>query len=293
MPPDILQPVISIAWQQVAVALGCCFVLAVLIQSSAFCDVVRAFRLAPWRSLIALLVAVSWFTLQGSTKAPDVVGKLFKLLFWEPSSPWTLAGPSAQIQDAEAAVDYSLGALVETSNVITNNDVWTLSFDWHAPQRLPYHERQNVLAWTAAVVPTNINDTLYEDHYVSFNAGASTNPAVILIEYARTKDDGTIERYSAETITNSYPNTYVVNLQSGAYTCYWFRCAVPVAYTNCVRDWNGEALFGSPAESGHGFDLLGTLVIDADEEIWVGATTNTMLGGISHSFVNGINVTEE
>ena len=112
--------------------------------------------------------------------------------------------------------------------VITNNDVWTLSFDWHAPQRLPYHERQNVLAWTAAVVPTNINGTLYEDHYVSFNAEPLTNPAVILIEYARTKDDGTVERYSAETITNSYPNTYVVHLcKRPLHTCYGFgmrRC---------------------------------------------------------------------
>ncbi len=293
MSPDITHPVISIAWQQFAVSLGCCFLIAVLIQSSAFKEMVRAFRLSPWRSLIILLVAVSWFTLQGSTKAPDVVGKLFKLLFWSPSSPWSLAEPSAKIQDAESAVAFSSNVLVEASGVITNNDVWTLSFDWHAPQRLPYHERQNVLAWTAAVVPTNINGALYEDHYVSFNAGASTNPAVILIEYARTKDDGTVERYSAETITNSYPNTYVVDLQSGSHTCYWFRCAVPIAYTNCVRDWNGEALFGSPADSGHGFDLLGTLVIDDANDIWVGATTNIMLGGVTHSFANGINVTED
>jgi len=121
MTPDITQPVISIAWQQCAIALGCCFIIAVLIQSSAFKDVVRAFRLSPWRSLIMLLVAVSWFTLQGSTKAPDVVGKLFKLLFWSPSSPWSLAEPSAKIQDAESAVAYSSNVLVEASGVITNN----------------------------------------------------------------------------------------------------------------------------------------------------------------------------
>ena len=81
MSPDITQPVISIAWQQGAVALGCCFLIAVLIQSSAFKEMVRAFRLSPWRSLIILLVAVSWFTLQGSTKAPRRSWQAFQIAF--------------------------------------------------------------------------------------------------------------------------------------------------------------------------------------------------------------------
>jgi hypothetical protein len=137
--------------------------------------------------------------------------------------------------------------------------VITYSFDWHSPNRLPYHARQNVLGRTVWVTPTNVNGVACEDHYVAFNESATTNPAVILIEYTRKLDDGTILRYSSPTITNSYPVMVPVNLQSGSHTCYWFRCEIPLAFLNCcVRDWNGEALFGSPQDSGKGFDLLGT-----------------------------------
>jgi hypothetical protein len=68
---------------------------------------------------------------------------------------------------------------------------------------------------------------------------------------------------------------------------------VPAAFTDELRDWNGEALFGSPAGSGRGFDLLGTLVVDDGDDIWVGATTNIFMGGITNEFRNGINVTED
>ena len=134
------------------------------------------------------------------------------------------------------------------------------------------------MGYVAAVIPTNIAGILYEDHYVSFNATASTNPAIITIEYAQTLDDGTAERYSANVTTNSYPDTHIVELQSGSYTCFWFRCAVPAAVTNCVRDWNGEALFGGPVGSDTGFDVLGTLVVDDGDNVWVGATTNMVIG---------------
>ena len=59
-----------------------------------------------------------------------------------------------------------------------------------------------------------------------------------------------------------------------------------------VIDWNGEALFGSPSGSGRGFDLLGTLVIDDGDDIWVGATTNHVFGAVTNEFRNGINITE-
>jgi|GEM_PF-2009591 len=189
---------------------------------------------------------------------------------------------------AEAAVAQAEADLAQADAIVESNEVWTLSFDWPAPARVPYHPRQNVLAWTAKVAPTNIAGTLYEDHYVCFNAAASTNPAVILIEYARTLDGGEVERVSAAVVTNSHPEMSVVELQSGSYTCYWFRCEVPAAYTACVRDWNGEALFGSPADSEKGFDLLGTLVIDDGGDVWVGATTNIVIGGVTNTIRNGI-----
>lgn len=250
---------------------------------------------AKWKKLdfparAASIIAVVCFTLVGGTKGPAPIMQVLRLLFWDHPMTWALSEATQKTQAAQAANAITEAALAEVE--ATTNEVWTLSFDWHAPNRLPYHERQNVLAWTATVVPTNIDGTLYEDHFVAFNAMASTNPAVILIEYAGKREDGTIERYSAPVVTNSYPDTSVVTLQSGAYTCYWFRCAVPVAFTNSVRDWNGEALFGSPEGSGKGFDLLGTLVVDDGNDVWVGATTNVFLGGITNEFKNGINITE-
>ena len=284
---ETLHPIVSIAWQQFAVALGCCFIVAVLIQSSTFKAVVKSFRLAPWRSLMVFFVAVSWFTLQGTTKAPDVVGKMMKLLFFNPASPWQLQVPH---DDADAARDSAVSAtniLVQTENIATNADIYTISFGWHIPNRLPYHAGQNVMGYTPWVTPRMIDGVLYEDHYVAFNAMASTNPAVVKIEYARTKDDGNVERYIVNTITNSYPDTYVVDLQSGSHTCYWFRCAVPTAFTNCVRDTSGEALFGGPVDSGSGFELVGTLIVDDGNNIWVGATTNMVIGVVTNIVRNG------
>jgi hypothetical protein len=236
---------------------------------------------------LVILFALASFTLVGADKGA-ATAKIFKLLFFNPlSQVWPLVDATRDTADAEGAAAQAVDLTAQAQAVVASNDVWTLSFDWHAPQRLPYHERQNVLAWTAAVVPTNIAGTLYEDHYVAFNAAASTNPAVILIEYAQKTPAGVV-RYSADVVTNSYPDTSIVTLQSGSYTCYWFRCAVPVAFTNSVRDWNGEALFGSPAGSGKGFDLLGTLVIDDGNDIWIGATETNAVG----TFKNGINITE-
>lgn len=231
-------------------------------------------------------------TLIGADKGPTTAASIFKFLFWDPGQPWQLASVRAALDGADAAVTAAEEDIDFVEAETGTNEVVTFSFSWHAPDRLPYHERQNVLAWTAAVVPTNIGGTLYEDHYVAFNAAASTNPAVILIEYAKRRDDGTVERYSSEVVTNSYPDKFAVQLQSGSHTCYWFRCPVPAAFTNEVRDWNGEALFGSPEGSGRGFDLLGTLVVDDGNEVWMGATTNLFIGGATNEFINGINVTE-
>lgn len=240
----------------------------------------------PERVIIILFIALA--ASYGGSKSPAPITKLLRLLFWDHSLTWALT-PAQQHTEAAEAANVETAAALDVVEAVTN-EVCTISFDWHVPDRLPYHERQNVMAWTARVVPTNIADVLYEDHYVTFNAGASTNPAVILIEYAGKDEDGAVVRYSAAVVTNSYPATSVVTLQSGSYTCYWFRCAVPLPFVSSTRDWNGEALFGSPAESGKGFDLLGTLVVDDGDNVWVGATTNIILGGVANEFRNGINV---
>ena len=253
-----------------------------------------------WKSLgisgrLVMGSLVIMCTLMGGSKGEPAVVSLYRVLFHNGNDIWPLLDAAQDNAAAASAVTSATNAIVTATNTaaavtayVDTNTVVTLSFDWHSPNRLPYHDRQNVLGRTVWVQPTNILGVLCEDHYVTFNESATTNPAVILIEYCRTLDDGTVERYSSPTITNSYPVMVPINLQSGSHTCYWFRCEVPLVFTNAVRDWNGEALFGSPEGSGKGFDLLGTLLIDDGDNIWEGATTNMVINGITNAVQNGI-----
>jgi hypothetical protein len=230
-----------------------------------------------------------------SARESTPIASLFRILFWHGSDIWALKGAATSNELAAASIASATNSMAQATNTsalvtsyVDTNDVVTFSFDWHSPNRLPYHDRQNVLGRTVWVQPTNILGVLYEDHYVAFNESATTNPAVILIEYSRKLDNGTVQRFSSPTITNSYPVMVPVNLQSGSHTCYWFRCEVPMAFTNAVRDWNGETLFGSPEGSGKGFDLLGTLLIDDGDNIWAGATTNMVVNGVTNAVKNGV-----
>lgn len=257
-----------------------------------FCaELIRLWKSAGVPGRIIAIAMVVMCTQYGGSKGFSPAAGVMRMLFWHPSSTWQLLTAYQAASSAAASAAAATNKLA-TAEAATNQVVYTLSFDWHAPDRLPYHAEQNVLAYTPWVFPTNIEGVLYEDHCVAFNATASTNPAVIMIEYARKSDDGSVERYTSSVVTSSYPNTRVVNLQSGSYTCYWFRCAVPLAFTNSVRNWNGEALFGAPYDSGKGFDLLGTLVVDAGNNVWVGANTNMIIGTTTNVVRNGV-ITED
>lgn len=247
----------------------------------------------PLRCLMCLLLICC--ALQGGSKGESPVAGLYRLLFWASSDAWPLIAAYDYNHQSEASVSSATNSIRIATNTsaavvsqVASNKVWTISQSWHSPNRLPWSERQNVIGRTVKVAVTNINGVLCEDHYVAFNYSATTNPAVILIEYARTLPDGTVERYSAPTITNSYPNMYTVTLQSGVHTCYWFRCEVPLVYINSVRDHSGEALFGSPDGSGKGFDMLGTIIVDRNGELWQGATTNIVANGVTNVVKNGV-----
>lgn len=247
----------------------------------------------PLRCLMCLLLICC--ALQGGSKGESPVAGLYRLLFWASTDAWPLIAAYDYNQQSAASVSSATNSIRIATNTaaavtaqVASNKVFTISQSWSSPNRLPWHERQNVLGRTVKVAATNINGVLCEDHYVAFNYAATTNPAVILIEYAQTLPDGTVERYSAPTLTNSYPNMYPVALQSGVHTCYWFRCEVPSVYTNSVRDHNGEALFGSPDGSGKGFDLLGTIVVDRGGVLWIGSTTNLVANGATNAIKNGI-----
>jgi hypothetical protein len=282
------------------IALFVAFMIARYYESGAAREYVRELHKVwvslgiPGRVVIGALVVMC--TLHGGSKGVNPAASLFRVLFWH-GDDWALLPAFDKNTQAKQAVHVSTnliaaaicGSSAVTDYVATNN-VITYSFDWHAPNRLPYHDRQNVLGRTVKVTPRMINGILHEDHYVAFNESATTNPAVILIEYCRKLDDGSIERYAMPTLTNSYPDMVAVTLQSGTHNCYWFRCEVPTAFTNCcVRDWNGEALFGSPQDSGKGFDLLGMLLIDDGDNIWEGATTNIIMDtSVNYPVRNGI-----
>ena len=267
-----------------------CWMMCLYCESGAAQEYIKELKRiwASWGfpTRLVMTVLLVWAASTGGAKGPNPVSSFFNVMFWHGSDIWPLldssqknAAAASNITTSTNSINSATNSAAEAVAFVNTNTVAVLSFDWHQPNRLPEHARQNVLGRTVWVHPTNIAGTVYEDHYVAFNAAATTNPAVIMIEYARRLDDGTIERYSASTVTNSYPDTVVLNMQSGNHTCYWFRCEVPAAFTNiCVlRDWNGEALFGSPEGSGRGFDLLGTLVIDDGNDIWVGATTNIVV----------------
>jgi hypothetical protein len=247
----------------------------------------------PGRVILGVFFVVMAY--RGGAKAPPATSSLFRMLFWN-GGDWALMDAYEDNSASDQAVSTASNAVINATNTATlvedfvdTNNVVTFSFDWHTPNRLPYHDMQNVLGYTVWVQPTNILGVLYEDHYVAFNESATTNPAVILIEYARKLDNGTVQRISSPTITNSFPTMYPITVQSGTHTCYWFRCEVPAAFTNCcVRDWNGEALFGSPEGSGKGFDLLGTMLIDDGDNVWEGATTNMVFGAITNQVKNGV-----
>jgi len=284
----------------VPIALFVAFLIARYYESGAAREYVGELHKV-WKSLgvPGRLVLGSLFvmcTLHGGSKGISPAASLYRVLFWHGADWALLPAYDKNIQSVQAvatstnAVQGATNTAAAVTAYVATNNVITYSFDWHSPNRLPYHDRQNVLGRTVWVQPTNILGRLYEDHYVAFNESATTNPAVILIEYCRKLDDGSIERYSMPTLTNSYPDMVTVTLQSGNHLCYWFRCEVPTVFTNCcLRDWSGETLFGSPEGSGKGFDLLGMLLIDDDENIWEGANTNIIMDtSVNYPVRNGI-----
>ena len=243
--------------------------------------------LSPWRK-VGMVAVLLFATVTGADKAPPVMRHLFRLLFWSPQAHWALATAEEHAETTEQTLE-TTALTADSLEATATNDVTFISFDWHAPDRQPYHARQNVLAWTCAVRPIEIEGVLHEDHFIEFSAGVSTNPAVIEIEYAVTRDDGEIYREFANVVTSSYPHTEVVNLQSGSHTCYWFRCRVPGFAVDSIRDWSGEALFGSPS-AGSGFDLVGVLQVDDDGHVYEGKSGTYTIGGVQVTYTNGIMV---
>lgn len=259
----------------------------------------RMWRAAGIPGRVVAVVMVVMCTQYGGSKGITPVTRLFNMIFWHPTMAWALADQDDDVRDAAASVaaaEADLAAasnmLAEASALIDTQDVWTVSAGWPMADRTPPHDAQNVMGenpWRSNVW---INGELFHDHYVAFNASVGTNPAIISIDYTAVNDAGDTARWLASVTTNSYPETSVITLEHGSYTCYWFRCKAPVAITNCVTDWDREVIFGAPTDE-RGFNIAGTFVVSKDGELWQGRSYTNIVNWITNVLINGVNGEEQ
>jgi len=229
------------------------------------------------------------------------IRSLFRLLFWHADDVWALTQTATDISTAtnntataQNLIAQATNKLAAVSSQVSTQEVWTMSFGWPMADRTPPNPRQNVLGETVWRSNVWVNGTLFHDHYVHFNELVSTNPAVLNIQYTKRLDDGTLQRWLANVTTNSYPNTSVINLEHGSYTCYWFRCQCPVAITNSVIDWDREVAFGAPLGSDSGFNVMGVFLIDDQYgDVWAGISLTNVVGSVTNIWLNGLKVEVE
>ncbi|MDD2241144.1 MAG: hypothetical protein PHI93_10895 [Kiritimatiellae bacterium] len=189
-------------------------------------------------------------------------------------------------ESTEAAVAISSSATniaALTAIERTNAAVWNIDFG-HS-----YHTREpaaiNQMAQVHWVTPTNIAGVLCEDHYVEFSAEPTEAPGMVF-NYR----DLLGTEYNSEAFTNSYPHLYPLSLPSGVRECYWFRCHVPLAFTNRLRRWNGPARFGGPVGSSYGLAIAGIFLIDDGNTIWKGRTLTAEIGSNTVEWLQGVSV---
>lgn len=96
------------------------------------------------------------------------IASLYRILFWHGSDIWALKSATTSNDLATTSIAIATNLMAQATNIsaqvtsyVETNDVVTYSFDWHSPNRLPYHDRQNVLGRTVWVQPTNILGVLY------------------------------------------------------------------------------------------------------------------------------------
>lgn len=250
--------------------------------------------------LVVLLVMNGLQAQVAGGKGATPVGRVLRLLFFHADDIWPLADAVRENEAAAATNAVTAQILAAASNTlaevgarVATQDVWTVSFGWPMGDRTPAHEEQNVMGEKPARSNVWINGELYHDHYVAFNALVGTNPAILSVEYSARTDAGAVQSWWADVTTNSYPSASVIQLEHGAYTCYWFRCKCPTALTNSVIDDDREVIFGAPPESDRGFNIAGVFVVSRDGQLWQGRTYTNVVDGLTNIVVNGINALKE
>ena len=245
------------------------------------------------RVLIILLLSAT--LCQASEPNPAMM--LYRLLVWGWSMTWPLKGPTEDTQAAHALAEQAHDDMQAASNLINSinaridtNQIATISFGWPLADRLPPHNRQNVMGeepWRKTIWQ---DGEMYHAHYITFNAFVSTNPTVLSIEYSGLDNSGAIQRWNANVISNSYPNTESITVGTNTYNCYIFYNRVPAAITNAVIDWDNEVIFGAPEGSGRGFSIEGVFVIDDGDNLWVGINETNIVGSATNVWINGLEV---
>ena len=254
----------------------------------------------PGRIVIGTLVVMC--TLHGGSKGgPPALQSLYRQLFWHADDIWALKTASDAIDANNAAVSNVVALAVETTNTVSGTEamastpsLWTAEFDWLMHDRVPPHDAQNVLADEPWRQDVWINGTKYHDHYIRFNAMVSTNPAIISIAYnGVNQETGEKIQLLSDVTTNSYPFTFAITRPSGVYTCYMFRCPVPLSLTNSVIAYDCEVVFGVPAGCTRGFNINGIFVVGRDGQLFIGRTYTNVVYGITNVYINGVTSKEE
>jgi len=251
----------------------------------------------------ALLAGLAVLTVYAATKQPATVEKTIQKILMFNTSTRALI-PSGLTASGDAAADALLQAVYAresagasiaisaaatnlaalTAIECTNAAVMNIDFGWS------YHTREpqaiNQMAQVHWVAPTNINGVQCEDHYIEFSAEPTEAPGMVF-NYR----DLLGTEYNAEAFTNSYPDLYPITLPSGVHSCYWFRCEVPIAFTNRLRRWKGPARFGGPVGSSYGLSIAGTFLVDDGNTIWQGRTLTAEIGSNTVEWLKGVAVT--
>lgn len=254
----------------------------------------------PGRLVIGSLMVMCTLT-GGSKGEPTALRTLYRQLFWHADDIWALkiasdaiAANNAAFTNVVALVGETTNTVAATESIVSSNIIWTAEFDWLMHDRVPPHDAQNVLSDEPWREDVWIDGIKYHDHYIRFNALVATNPAIISIAYNGVhQQTGERVQLLSDVTTNSYPIAFAITRPSGVYTCYMFRCPVPLALTNSVIGWDNEVVFGVPPGSTRGFNINGIFVIDRDGQLFIGRTYTNVVCGVTNVYINGVNSKEE
>lgn len=268
-------------------------------ESRVFVDLVDGAKsMSPVQQMVAVLV-VCGFAVYGGSKGVIVVPvKQLSFMFFDPALraifPSGLVGEAKQAEQvmtdifnadnvltsAAANITQAVDTASEVLGLASNYNALTIAVDWPHSAR---PEPANIMASEILVCPTNIANVLYEIRYIEFSQLPSEAPNIV-VEFRDQRGNAAL----AESDTNSFPDLFNINVQSGSHSCYWFRVKVPDQFKRNLRTWETDVKFGGPIGSAYGFEISGLIVISEGGNYWRGLTKDLMIGGELRTFDDGV-----